>query len=164
MPVASATREGGNGADRVAHGLEPVGERGEPAGPHQLLVEQRVEHGEQQERVGAGPDRQVPVGESGGLGAPRIDHDQPPAARLHRLEPPLDAGRGHQAAVRGQRVRAEHEEVAGAVDVGHRHQELVAEHGQRREHVGELVDGGGRVAAAAAQGAMQHLGRSSSAP
>ena len=145
--------------DRVAHGVEPVGERGQPAGPHQPLVEQRVQDGEQQERVGAraGSGRCQSARAAVSVRRGSID-DQPAAAGLHRLQPPLDAGRGHQAAVRGQRVRAQHQEVVGAVDVGHRHQELVAEHGERGEHVGELVHRRRRVAAAAAQRAVQHLG------
>ena len=46
----------------------------------------------------------------------------------------------------------------GAVDVGDGEQELVAEHRERGEHVGELVDRGGREAAAGAQRAEQDLG------
>ena len=79
-----------------------------------------------------GPDEEVLVRDGRGLGAPRVDdHDRPPRARI-ALEPPLDAGRGHEAAVGDQRVRAEHQEERRAVDVGHRQQELVPEHQQRR--------------------------------
>ena len=46
----------------------------------------------------------------------------PPRAR-ERLQPPGDVGRGHQRAVRRVRVRAEHQEVVGAVDVGDRDRE-----------------------------------------
>ena len=44
------------------------------------------------------------------------------------LEPAGDAGRGHQAAVRGHRVGTEHQEIVGAIHVGDRQQELVAVH------------------------------------
>ena len=43
----------------------------------------------------------------------------PPRSRIARM-PAAHVGRGHQAAVRDERVRAEHQQVVGAVDVGHR--------------------------------------------
>jgi len=62
------------------------------------------------------------------------------AAVADRLEPSLHVGGGHQAAVRRQRVGAEADEQLAALDVGHRHQQLVAEHQQRGEHVGQLIE------------------------
>ncbi len=93
----------------------------------------------------------VQVGELGGLGAARIDHHQAPAALLQVLEPVRDVRRRHDAAVRHHRVAAHAQEKLRAIDVRHREQHLVAEHLERREHVGKLIDGRGRVTAACAQ-------------
>ena len=84
--------------------------------------------GEQQRRVGAGPRRDVPVGQLGGAGARRVDHRQPAAALAQRLELAAEVGGGGQAAVGHQRVRADDDEVVGAVEVGHRERHRVAEH------------------------------------
>ena len=78
---------------------------------------------EQEVGVGAGPDEEVLVGLLGRLRAAGVDHDEPPAARPERVEPAGEVGRGHQAAVRRVRVRAEDQEVVGAVEVGHRDDE-----------------------------------------
>ena len=45
--------------------------------------------------------------------------DDAPAALADAAQPPAHVGRGHQAAVGRERVGAEHEQVVGAVDVGH---------------------------------------------
>ena len=143
--------------DERAHVVEPVGERGQRTRPHQPLGEQHVQQRQQEQRVRARADGHVQVRERRRLRPPRIDDHEPPAARLELLQPALDAGRRHQAAVRGERVRAEDEEVAGAVDVRHGQEELVPEHRERRQHLRELVHGRRRVAAARAQAAQQHL-------
>ncbi len=95
------------------------------------------------------------VGQPRGLGAARVDHHQGAAAPAQLGQPPLDARRGHQAAVGGHRVGAQHQQEVGAVDVGHRQQQLMAEHLERRQVVRQLVDRGGRVAVAGAQRAQQ---------
>src|SRR5439155_200683 len=80
---------------------------------------------ETRERQRANPPskpRYLAIGAVGGLGAPRIEHDHLAAPRLDRLEAPSNIGRGHQAAVRRERVRAEADEQVAAIDVGHRHQ------------------------------------------
>ena len=59
----------------------------------------------------------VLVGAIGRLAAPRIDHDEAPAPRAQRVEPLLHARRRHQAAVRGERVRPEHQHVIRAIDI-----------------------------------------------
>ena len=90
----------------------------------------------------------VAVGQRGGLGASRVHHHQPAAALPQLLEAPLEARRGHHAAVRDDRVGAEDQQVVGAIDVGHRQQQLVAEHQGRRNVVRQLIDRGRRVAVA----------------
>ena len=47
--------------------------------------------------------------------------------------------------------------VIGAIDIGHRHQHLMAEHVQRCQHVGQLVDRGRRVQVLGAQVAKHQL-------
>ena len=79
------------------------------------------------------------VGQGGGLGAPRVHDHQPPAARAQLLQAALHTRRGHEAAVRGQRVGAQHQQIVRAVDVGYGQQQLMAEHQQRGQHVRQLV-------------------------
>ena len=68
---------------------------GEPrSSVDKALFEQHVDDGEQQRGVGAGPRRDVAVGEFGGAGAGRVDDDEPAAARAQR-----------RAACRGSRRR-----------------------------------------------------------
>ena len=52
----------------------------------EALVEEHVHDREQQRGVGAGPGREVPVGQLGGAGAARVDDGQPAAAPAQRLE------------------------------------------------------------------------------
>ena len=75
---------------------------------------------EQQVRVGARADEVVLVGLLGRAAAARVDHDDAAAALPDRAQPAAHVGRGQQAAVGGERVGAEHQQVVGAVDVGHR--------------------------------------------
>jgi len=91
------------------------------------------------------------VCDRGGLRPPRVDDHKAAPAGLQRADAVADAGRGHQAAVRGHRVAAEAQEELRAIYVGDREQELVPEQLPRRQHVGQLVERGGRVAVARAQ-------------
>ena len=159
-PVAAATASGvASSRPRAPSPSRPSAERGEPPGLDPSFGEQHLEQREQQERIGARANGEMPVGHGGGLGAPWVHDHEPPSSRAQGLEPPLDAGRGHEAAVRGQGVGAEHEEELGTVHVGHRQQELVSEHEVRRQHVRELVHGSGGVAAARAQRLQEDLAR-----
>ena len=56
----------------------------------------------------------------------------PPRSRM-RAQPPAHVGRGQQAAVRHERVGAEHQQVVGAVDVRHRDDEHRRRTSARRE-------------------------------
>ena len=100
----------------------------------------------QQPGVGARADEVVLVGDLGGLAPARVDDDEAAAAILQRPDPVTHPRRGHDAAVRSERVAADAEEVVGPVDVGDREHPLVAEQLQRRDHVWELIHRGGRVA------------------
>ncbi len=118
-----------------------------------------MQHREQQVRVTAREDRHVLGGQPCGLGAAGVDHHDATAALADRRDPAARVGHRGDRAVGDRRVGAEHEQVVGAVDVGHRQQRVVAEHLQRREVLRELVDRGGREDVAAAQHLLQALGR-----
>ena len=167
--VGRDTRDGGDTLGREVLGepldlLPPVGERFEAARPREPLLDDRVQHGEQQEDVRAGPDEVVVVGGSGRLGAPRVDDDDAAAPVADRLEPPADVGRGHQAPVRGERVRAQHEQEVGPVDVGDGQQERVPVHEVAHDVVRQLVDRGRREATVGAEGAREEHAEDERAP
>jgi hypothetical protein len=87
----------------------------------------------------------VLVGLLGGARAPRVDDHDLAAARPDRPQAAAHVGRREQAAVGVQRVRAEDQQVVGAIEVGHRDRQLVAEQQRRRDLLGALVDRAGRV-------------------
>jgi hypothetical protein len=115
-------------------------------GPREPFGEDRLEHREQEECVGPGDDEVVRVRDLGRLGATRVDDDDLAPARSEPFEALLGARRGHDAPVRDERVRAEHEQVRHPVEIRHGEERLVAEHEVRRQHVGQLIDAGGREA------------------
>ncbi len=112
---------------------------------------------EQQHRVGAGANEHVSIGALRGFGAARIEHHDAAAACLDRLQARAHVGRGHQRAVRRERIRAEADEQVAAIDVGHRHEDLVAEHLQRREHVRQLIERRRAVEVLGAERAQREL-------
>ena len=65
----------------------------------------------------------------------------PPRSRI-AAQAPAHVGRGQQAAVRRERVGAQHQQVVGAVDVRDRDAERRAEHQAGGHVLGHLVDGG----------------------
>ena len=100
----------------------------------------------------------VLVRDLGGFGAARIDHHQLAATRLQRLQAAAEIRHGHDAAVGGHGVVAEHQQMLRAVDVGDGLQELVAVHPQAHEMVRQLVGGGGGVVVARAQAFEKVIG------
>ena len=84
-PVTRSARSGVKSATASRTALDAVDVR--RPGAVESLVEQHVQHREQQRRVGAGPDEVVLVGDRGGLGAARVEHDHPAAARLQVAQP-----------------------------------------------------------------------------
>ena len=99
-----------------------------------------------------GPDEEVLVGVLRGAAAARVDDDHLAAAVADAAQPTGHVGRRQQAAVRRERVGAQHQQVVGAVDVGHRHAEGRAEHQPGGHLLGHLVDRAGRVDVARAEG------------
>ena len=152
MPVRGRRDSGGKSAPAARGSCvesRRVRLRARP-GAAQALGEEHVQQREQQQRVRARADEVVSVGDLGRLGAARVDHHEPAAARAQRLEARADVGRRHQAAVRRDRVGAEEQQELRAVDVGDGQQELVAEHPAGHQVVRQLVDrGGGEVVARA---------------
>ena len=83
------------------------------------------------------------VGQFAGLCAAWVHDHHPAATALECLESPTEVRHGHQAAVGGHRIGANADEQVGAVDVRYREENLVPEHFQAGQHVGQLVVGGG---------------------
>ena len=128
IPVGPSTASGVNGSRRLADLLQTVQVLGERPDVDQVLLEEHVGDRQQQQRVRAGADEVVLVGLLGGAGAARIDdHDLAPPL-TDPAQPAAHVGRRHQAAVGGQRVGAEDDQVLGAVYVGDRDAEGAAEH------------------------------------
>ena len=87
-----------------------------------------------------GPDEEVLVGVSRGrVRRGSITTTLPPRARI-ASQPPAHVGRRQQAAVGHHRVRAEHQQVVGAVDVGHRDRQPVPNISAAARLLGHLVD------------------------
>ncbi len=95
----------------------------QPADVDQAFVEQRVDQRHQPIRIGAGHDRKMFRRVLRRLRATRVHHHER-APFAYRFESAGHVGRREQAAVRHVRVRAEHQQVVGAVEI------------RQREHVG----------------------------
>ena len=132
---------------------QPIGESRQSTRVSQPVGKDGVQQGQQQQRVCARANEKMGVGENGRFRAARVHHHQLAAARLHLLQPPVNAGGGHQAAVGSQRIRAHHQEKVGAVHIGNGDEQLVAEHVVGGNVMRQLVHRGGREAASGAQSA-----------
>ncbi len=142
--------------DRRRHRLDPVDEVGRASRTGEPLGGDHLQHRGEQPHVGARDHGHVLVGDVGRLGAARVDHHHAPAAGAQRREPALHVRRGHDRAVAHHGVAADHEQMVGAVEVGHR------EHQRRPEQqVGEqvlrlLVDARRAVAPSRAERVDEH--------
>ena len=152
-PHRSATASGVNGSTQRAHLVDAVDVLGQA--PERRPGPRRTASctiAEQQERVGARPDRHVLVGRRGGAAAPRVDHDERAAARPQRLQPAGEVRRGPQAAVgasTGSR-RASAGSRCGRCRA--RRSTKGSPYSRPRRHVlGHLVDGAGGEDVARAQ-------------
>ena len=151
IPHAAATSSGASSPASARTVSSPATCSRERARVRQALGEEGVHEREQQQRVGAGADEVVLVGLARGPRAPRVDDDHLAAARADGAQAPAHVGRREQAAVGGERVGAEDEQVVGAVDVGHRDRRPAAEHQRRGHLLGVLVDRAGAVEVARLQ-------------
>jgi hypothetical protein len=70
--------EGGHvdGAEVCRHVVEAVGVRGDPGVVGEVFLHDHGDEGREAPRVGPGLDLEVMVGQRGGLGAARVDHDE----------------------------------------------------------------------------------------
>jgi len=129
--------------EQRAHLVHPADVRREAAEVDQVLVEQRVRHGGEQEGVAAGTDEEMLVGVLGRLGAARVDDHHLAAPFADGAQPSRHVRRGHQRAVAGVGVGAEDDQVVGTVEVGHGQVRAGAEHQRAAHLLGHLVDGAG---------------------
>ncbi len=110
------------------------------------------------EMIGPRPDREVIVGEGGGLGAPRVEHEDPAAAGPEVAEAGHRVGERRPVSVRHDGVRPEQEQQRRSVRVPHG----VELAGPRDELGGaqhrRVVDRDGRVALARPDPPEQTLG------
>ena len=123
--------------------LEPGAVFGEGTGVGEVLPNNHVRQSEQEMCVGAGSYEVMLVGDFGCPASPRVDHDHAATALLDRSQASPDIGRGHEAAVRGERVCTEGEQVVGPVDIRHRNARDRAEHEAGGHVFRHLVDGRG---------------------
>ncbi len=156
MPVAAAAASGVKSRASGSSASKPSLSSASRPGSRQPLGEDHVHEREQQVRVGAGADEVVLVGDLGGARAPRVDDHDLAAALLDRAQAPAHVGRGQQAAVGGERVGAEDQQVVGAVDVRHRDRQRAAEHQRRGDLLRPLVDRARRVDVAGAERLGEH--------
>ena len=143
---------GGERRRRLDDLVEAGDEVGAGAEVDEALAGDHLHHRHQQVGVGTGPDRHPLAGHLRRARAPRVDDHDRAAALDQPLEPAGPVGRGGERAVRRVRVGAEHEQVVGAVDVGHRHVEPAAEHQRRGDLLRALVDRGRREDVGGAEG------------
>lgn len=120
--------------------VEAIGVRGHPAELHEAFFEDHAQHREQHPGVRSGADEHVLVGALRRFGAAGIDVDHTATAIADCAQATAHVARSHDAAVGGERVRAEREEEVGAIEIGDREEELMTEREVAREHVRELVD------------------------
>ena len=156
MPVAAAAASGVKSRASGSSASKPSLSSASRPGSRQPLLEDHVDEREQQVRVGAGADEVVLVGDLGGARAPRVDHHDLAAALLDRTQAPAHVGRREQAAVGGERVGAEDQQVVGAVDVRHRDRQRAAEHQRRGDLLRPLVDRARGVDVAGAERLGEH--------
>lgn len=79
--------------------VESLEMRGQLPGVHEVFLEEHVGHRREEQRVGAGPDGDVAVGEFGGAGAAGVDDGEGAAAHPERLELAGEVGGGAQTPV-----------------------------------------------------------------
>jgi hypothetical protein len=115
-----------------------------------------VDHREQEQGVGAGADEVVLVGLLGGAAAAGVDHDHLAAAVADAPQAAAHVGRGQQAAVGGERVGPEDQQVICPVDVRDRDAQPGTEHVTGRDLLRHLVDGAGGEDVAGSQRLDQH--------
>jgi hypothetical protein len=90
------------------------------------LREEFVQEREEEEHVAAGADRHPLARDLRGLGTPRIDHDDAPAARLDRLQALPRVRDLEEAPLRDDGIRADDEQALRAVEIRERLREREA--------------------------------------
>jgi hypothetical protein len=129
---------------------------GHSSGVGEPCLEDLACDGREEVGIGAGPDEVVLVGVLGGAAAAGVDHHDLAAALAYGAHAPAIVGRRHQAAVRRQRVRTQHQHVVGPVDVRNRDREERPEHEPGGHLLRHLVDRAGTEDIAGAERLQQH--------
>ena len=120
--------------------VDAVRERGDSRlGLGESLLEHRVQDRCEEQTVGAGTDGDPLVGVARGLRVARVDRDNASSARTDSFDAAREVGRGAQAAVRLVRVRTQHDEQVGVVDIRDRDALGRAEHVPTGHVFGDLV-------------------------
>ncbi len=131
---------GGEAVNRILGLRHAIDVGSETAEVDETFIEEHVGDRGQHQRVGAGPDVVVSVGGPRRLGEARVDGDDAPAARPHRLGLTPEIGHAPHAGVRGDRVGTDDHEQVAALDVGYRHRVEVTEHLSDRQVLGHLIE------------------------
>ena len=131
---------------------------------HEVLRHQHLHHGHQEVGVAPRAHGHPLRGHLGGPRPARVDHHERPAPLDQALEPAGPVGRGREAPVRRERVGTQHQQVVGAVHVGHGDVEPAAEHERRADLLRALVHGRRRVDVGRTEGpqhgpAVEHPGQ-----
>ena len=85
-----------------------------------LLVHQDVRERQQERCIAPGKNGNMLVRLARRFGAPRVHDHHFAAALANGLQSLADVGRGHEAAIRDSGIRAQAQEIGGAVNVGNR--------------------------------------------
>ena len=132
---------------------DTIGEPRQPTEAGAFVIENQPRYRRQQRRIGAGLNEQVLIGVCRGFRFTRVNNDEAPSPLLQITQSPLHARSAHETAIRRQRVGADDDKQTTAIDIWNRNEQLVAEHLQRSEHVGQLVQRRCRKARLGAEGA-----------
>ncbi len=117
MPVCGAANSGVNSAMSCATSSSPVMKAASWRGRARSSVKRVLSTRQQEQGIGARGDEVVLAGQLRGLGAAGVDQHQLAAAGRERLDAFFHIRHGPDAAVGGDGVGPQHQEVVGAVDV-----------------------------------------------
>ena len=146
-------RLGRKGRHQRAQPAQPVSLRADPPRVDEVLVEHHLQQRQQQVGVGVRHDP-APFERRRRLGSAWIDHHHPPAAFDDVVHPVLDPRRGQETAVRHNRIRADHDQKVGAVQVRYRYRDRGAVEQLTGHQPAVGVLGGGRIEVGAAAQAL----------
>ena len=116
--------------------------------PPELLLQYHAHQRREQQSIPTRRNEDVLIGDRRRLGAAGIDHDKAPPTLLQCLHPAPESRCRHETSVRHDRVRTQHQQEVGAIDVRDWNRKRVPEQEEARSMLGVLVDRARREAAA----------------